>query len=229
VSTDPRNNSLLAGLPEADFKLIEPHLTVTPFPQGTLLAEAGEEMDQVYFPLGGMISVLTVLRDGEAIETATIGRDGVLGGPAAFGPYRTRVRAIVQIPVVAATLSAVQLRAATETSPAIQRLCIGYNEVLLTQARVGAACNALHLTEARFCRWLLQASRISGSRRIHLTHEFLSEMLGVRRTSVTEIAVKLQLAGLISYTRGVIDIIDPYALQERACECFEILLEEGAI
>jgi CRP-like cAMP-binding protein len=229
LSTDPRNNSLLADLPEADFKLIEPHLTAIRFSRGTLLAEAGEEIDQVYFPLSGMISVLTVLKDGKAIETANIGRDGVLGGPAAFGPYRTRARAMVQIPVVAATLSAAHLRGPADASQAIQRLFIGYNEVLLTQARVGAACNALHLTEARLCRWLLQASRISRSRRIHLTHEFLSDLLGVRRTSVTEVAVKLQFAGLISYSRGVIDIIDHYALQERACECFEILLEEGAI
>lgn len=229
LSTDPRNNRLLAGLPDADFKHIEASLAVAPFSQGTVLAEARETIDQVYFPLNGMISVLTVLNDGKAIEIATIGRDGVFGGAAAFGVYRTRVRGIVQIPIVAATLSATHLKQAADSSPAIHRLCLRYNEVLLTQACVTAACNALHVTEARFCRWLLQASQVSGSQRINLTHEFLSEMLGVRRSSITEIAGKLQSSGLISYSRGVIDILDPQALRARACECFETLLQEGAI
>jgi CRP-like cAMP-binding protein len=229
VSIDLLANRLLADLPRSDFDLLRSHLTIGPFTQGTVLAEVGDEIDQVYFPLRGMISLLTILKEGKAIETATIGRDGVFGAAAAFGLYYSRVRAIVQVPLTAVTIAAPHLRQAAETSKVLQHLCIGYNEVLLSQARITAACNALHMIEARFCRWLLQTSEVSGSKTISLTQEFLAEMLGVRRTSVTEVATKLQSAGLISYSRGVINILDPPGLRERSCECFETLQEQKAI
>jgi CRP-like cAMP-binding protein len=229
ASVDPLANLLLANLPRADFSLIEAHLTVCPFTQGTVLAEVGDEIDQVYFPLSGMISLLTILKDGKAIEAATIGRGGVSGAAAAFGLYHSRVRAIVQVPLIAATLATPQLRRAVETSKALQHLCIRYNEILLSQARIIAACNALHMIEARFCRWLLQSSKVSGTTTITLTQEFLAEMLGVRRTSVTEVASKLQSAGLISYSRGVINILDLPGLREKSCECFETLQDQKAI
>jgi CRP-like cAMP-binding protein len=229
VNMDPRANLLLANLPRADFKLIESHLAVAPFMQGAVLAEVGDEIDQVYFPLSGMISLLTTLNDGKAIETATIGRGGVSGAAAAFGLYHSRVRAIVQVPLIAATLAAPHLRRAVETSDALQDLCIRYNEVLLSQARITAACNALHMVEARFCRWLLQTSEVSGTTTITLTQEFLAEMLGVRRTSVTEVASKLQSAGLISYSRGVINMLDLAGLREKSCECIETLQDQNAI
>jgi CRP-like cAMP-binding protein len=222
-------NRLLADLPRPDFQMIASQLTVGLLAQGTVLAEVGDSVDVVYFPLGGMISLLVILKDGKAIETSTIGRDGVFGGAAAFGFYRSTVRAIVQVPMTAAMLSAPGLRRAAESSKAIQLLCIRYNEVLLSQARITAACNALHMIEARFCKWLLQTSEVSGSKTIALTQEFLSEMLGVRRTSVTEVASKLQSEGLISYARGVINILDPAALQERSCECLETLRTQKAI
>ncbi|HEU0085295.1 MAG TPA: Crp/Fnr family transcriptional regulator [Bradyrhizobium sp.] len=222
-------NRLLGDLPRADFDLLSPHLGLESFAQGAVLAEAGDEIDHAWFPNNGMISLLTMLRDGKAIETATIGRQGVFGAAAAFGLYRTRVRAIVQLPMTAATLPAPALRRAAESSKAIQLLCMRYNEVLLAQARITAACNALHMIEARFCRWLLQTSHISGSTTVTLTQEFLSEMLGVRRTSVTEVASKLQSAGLISYSRGVIHILDMEALRQKSCECFETLQEQKAI
>jgi CRP-like cAMP-binding protein len=222
-------NRLLGALPRADFDLLSSHLTSETFAQGAVLAEAGEEIDHAYFPNNGMISLLTMLRDGKTIETATIGREGVFGAAAAFGLYRSRVRAIVQLPMTSALLPAPALRRAAESSKAIQLLCVRYNEVLLAQARITAACNALHMIEARFCRWLLQTSHISGSNTVPLTQELLSEMLGVRRTSVTEVASKLQSVGLIRYSRGVIQILDPRALRQRSCECFETLQEQKAI
>ena len=229
LSNDPLANTLLANLPRSDFDLIRPYLTVGAFSRGKVLAEVGDEIDQIYFPLAGMISLLTIVKDGKAIETATIGRDGVFGAAAAFGLHRSQVRAIVQVPIDAATISAPMLRRTAEKRKAIQLLCIRYNEVLLAQARISAACNALHSVEARFCRWLLQTGKVSGNKTVALTQEFLSEMLGVRRTSVTEVASKLQSAGVISYSRGVINIVDHSALRERACECFEALQREQAI
>jgi len=197
--------------------------------QGMVLAEPGDEIDRVVFPITGMISLVVIMKDGRAIETATIGRDGVFGASSAFGIYKSKVRALVQIPMVAASMTSAQFRRAAATSKAIHRLCIDSNEVLLTQARVTGACNALHTVEARFCRWLLQTREVSGSDTITLTQEFLSEMLGVRRTSVTEVASKMQGAGIISYARGVIRITDLAALELRSCECLGTLREQEAL
>lgn len=229
MPTVPLANSLLASLPRAEFEQLRPQMTVANLPQGKVLAEVGDEIDQVYFPFGGMISVLTVMKNGKAIETSTIGKDGVFGAAATFGLYKSRVRAIVQIPLTAAVIPASIMRRHGETSRALQMMCMRFNENLLAQARITAACNALHLIEERFCRWLLQTSAITKSATVNLTQEFLSEMLGVRRTSVTEVAQKLQQAGIINYSRGVINILDAKALQARSCECFETLREQNVI
>ena len=114
------------------------------------------------------------------------------------------------------------------TSDPVRNLCIRYNEVLLSQARVTAACNALHSIEARFCRWLLQSADRAASDTSPLTQEFLAEMLGVRRTSVTEVASKVQSAGVITYSRGVIRILDRAALMRMSCECYETLVDQSA-
>src|SRR5260370_14261688 len=126
----------------------------------------------------------------KAIETATVGREGVFGAMSGFGLYVSLVRTIVQLPMFASRIASTELRKAVATSEPIADLCLRYNEVLLAQARVTAACNALHQVEARFCRWLLQTRDRAESDSIPLTQEFLAEMLGVRRTSVTEVASK---------------------------------------
>jgi CRP-like cAMP-binding protein len=229
LNQDLLANKLLANLPGTDFDLIRPHLNIGAFRQGTVLADVGNEIDQVYFPLSGMISLLAVLREGKAIETSTIGSNGVFGAEVAFGLFESGIRAIVQIPMSAATITAPLFRRTAANSEAIRLVAIRYNEVLLAQARISAACNALHSIEARFCRSLLQTTKVSGSKTVTLTQEFLSEMLGVRRTSITEVASKLQAAGLINYSRGVINILDVPALRKLSCECFEILQERQAI
>ena len=189
----PISNKLLNALPQSDFQLLHPRLTTIHLAQGTVLYEAGNEVDEVYFPLSGMISLL--------------------------------VRAIAQLPMHASRLLASQLRKATVSSKPIVELCIRYNEVLLDHARITAACNALHHAEARFCRWLLQTRDRAESNTILLTQEFLSEMLGVRRTSVTDVASKMQAVGAISYSRGVIKFIDLGKLRNMSCECYETLRE----
>jgi len=229
VDLDPLGNRLLAGLPREDFELLRPHLVIGPLAQASLLAEAGDEVDRVVFPLSGMISLLVVMKDGRAIETATVGRNGFFGAAAGFGLYRSNVRAIVQVQMTGGFITSAQFRKAANASRAIQLMCINYNEALLAQARVTAACNALHSVEARFCRWLLQTGRVTDSDTITLTQEFLSEMLGVRRTSVTEVASKLQGAGIISYARGVIKILDRAGLDARSCECLQTLSEHMAL
>ena len=174
------------------------------------------------------LSLLAVLRDGKAIETATVGREGVVGAMAGLGLYKSLVRVVVQMPMACSKIAAPHFRSAAAASDSIRNLCIRYNEVLLSQARVTAACNALHSIEARFCRWLLQSADRAASDTVPLTQEFLAEMLGVRRTSVTEVASKVQAAGAIIYSRGVIKILDRPALLRMSCECYETLLDQSA-
>ena len=226
---DPLHNKLLAKLPREDFDLLAPYLTQENLSQGVILTEANDEVAQVYFPLDGMISLVIVMHDGKAIETGTVGRDGMFGAAVGFGLYKSRVRSVVQVKMSAVRIPAPQFRKAVLSSRWLTKLCIDDNEMLLTQARVTAACNALHTVEARFARWLLQTSAIIESDTITLTQEFLSEMLGVRRTSVTNVASKLQSEGTIGYSRGVIKIIDRRGLEEASCECFETLQTQKAI
>jgi CRP-like cAMP-binding protein len=220
-------NKLLAALPHADSEALKTHLTIVPMAQGTVLFDVDDEVDQIFFPLSGMVSLLVVLRSGNAIETATVGREGVVGAMAGLGLHKSRVRAVIQLASTVARIAAPQFRKATASSAAISNLCIRYNEVLLAQARITAACNLSHSVEARFCRWLLQSRARVESNTVPLTQEFLSEMLGVRRTSVTEVAVKMQDAGVISYSRGIIKIVDLQKLKEISCECYETLREEA--
>lgn len=225
-TTSALANRLLASLPHADFESLNSHLTIVPMAQGFLLFDVDQEVDQVYFPLSGMVSLLVVLKNGNAVETATIGREGVVGAMAGLGLHKSRVRAVIQLASAVARIPAPQFRKVIASSTAIGNLCIRYNEALLSQARVTAACNISHSVEARFCRWLLQCRDRAESDTVPLTQEFLSEMLGVRRTSVTEVAIKMQGAGAISYTRGIIKIVDLQKLEDISCECYETLRRE---
>jgi CRP-like cAMP-binding protein len=225
----PLDNKLLASLPRDHFDRLAPHLSTVTLQQGLVLFEAGDEVDQIYFPHYGMLSLLAVLRDGKAIETATVGREGVVGAMAGLGLYKSLVRVVVQMPMGGSRIAATHFRTIAAVSDPVRDLCIRYNEVLLSQARVTAACNALHPIEARFCRWLLQSADRAASDTIELTQEFLAEMLGVRRTSVTEVASRVQNAGVITYSRGVIKILDRPALMRMSCECYETLLDQSAV
>jgi CRP-like cAMP-binding protein len=219
----PLDNRLLAALPREQLDLLAPHMTTKQLPQGRVLLQAGEEFDHVYFPHGGMLSLLVVLHDGKAIEVATVGREGVVGAMAGLALYKSSVRVVVQMPMAATSIAASQFRRAVDNSVAVRDLCVRYNEVLLLQARVTAACNAVHPVEARFCRWLLQSADHAESETVDLTQEFLAEMLGVRRTSVSDVASHVQKLGCITYSRGVIKIVDRKGLESLSCECYRTL------
>ena len=227
-STPSTANKLLAALPRDQLNLIAPHLTIASYAQNAILCDVGDEVEHVYFPHDGMISLLAVMRDGKAIETATVGREGVVGGMAGLGIYRSLVRVMVQLPMTASRIAASQYRKAATGSDALRNVSINFNEVLLTQARITAACNALHPVEARFCRWLLQSADRAAGDTVALTQELLAEMLGVRRTSVTEVAGKMQAEGVITYSRGVIKIVDRATLERLSCECYHTLVEHEA-
>ncbi len=218
-----RRNLLLAALPAGDFALLAPHLKPVTLVQGTVLQEQGDAIDEVYFPHDGIISLLAVMRQGEAIELATIGLEGAVGSLSGHGQRRSHTRAVVQVPGVGMRISAQRFRQAAQESEAVRQSIVRYGEILLIQVQQTAACNALHAVEARLSRWLLQARDRLSSNTIQLTQEFLSQMLGVRRTTVTVVANMLQQAGLIRYHRGQIEIVNRPGLEARACECYEAI------
>jgi len=221
-----RRNRLLTMLAPADQALLEAHLEDVSFEVGAVLQEAGTPIDHVYFPHEGMISLLAVMADGQAIETATVGNEGVVGAMSDFGTRPSFTRAVVQAPMVAARISVRHFRSVIRNGNGIRNLVVGYNEVLLAQVQQTAACNALHPMEARLARWLLQTQDRVESDALPLTQEFLSEMLGVRRTTVNLVARQLENAGLILNRRGRVVITDRKGLEEVACECYAIVRDQ---
>jgi CRP-like cAMP-binding protein len=188
--------------------------------KGRLLYDPGDDIDTVYFPHNCVISLMTLMRSGAAIESATIGREGALGLMAAVAPRQSLSRAIIQVPGRASKISAGHLHEAWNKSAHLRTLVDRHNDALFGHAAQSVACNALHSVEARFCRWLLSCrDRIDGDT-VSLTQEFLADMLGVQRTTVTAVAGALQTRGLIRYRRGVVDILDRAGLETMTCECY---------
>ena len=216
----PLKNRLLSALPSEDKALLAPYLTPTDLEKGRLLYDPGDDIDQVYFPNDGVISLMTLMESGAAIESATIGREGALGLMVAVAPRQSLSRAIVQAPGSALRIAAAPLHEAWTRSAALRHLVDRHNEALFGHAIQSVACNALHAVEARFCRWLLSCHDRIDSNTVSLTQEFLADMLGVQRTTVTAVAGSLQTKGLIRYRRGVVDILDRSGLEAMTCECY---------
>lgn len=220
------SNRLLDSLAPAEAALLKPQLKVVKMVQGTLLQEPGDQISQIYFPISGMISLLAVMKQGNSVEVATVGREGAVGAMAGFGPRHAFTRAIVQVEGAAARISTQHFQEVVKKSATLRETVVRYNEGLLAQVQQTAACNALHDLEQRLCRWLLQTQDRAGGDMITLTHEFLSQMLAVRRTTVTLVARSLQDAGAIEYRRGKIRIVDRRKLEKRACECYKVVSQQ---
>jgi CRP-like cAMP-binding protein len=216
-------NSLLDALPGDEQALIAPHLVQLELERGRLLYDPGDPIDQVYFPHDGVISLMTLMESGAAIESATIGPEGALGLMAAVAPRQSLSRAIVQTPLRAARISAERLHDAWVRGPRLRDLVDRHTEALYGHAIQSVACNALHSVEARFCRWLLTCHDRISIDTVALTQEFLADMLGVQRTTVTAVARSLQEKGVIRYRRGVVDIVDRAGLQALTCECYGVI------
>jgi CRP-like cAMP-binding protein len=214
-------NRLLAQLGEDDFQLLEPCFKVTSYKQHTVLFEAEEEIMHVYFPSGAVVSLIVTLQSGEMVEAAMVGSDGVVGASAALDGRISLSRGIIQLAGDIVVCSIAGLKSAAMQSPSLLSLLIRPEQTVYAQAQQSAACFATHHINARLCRWLLRARDLSGSDTLNFTQEYLAEMLGVKRTSVTLVAHALQAAGLIEYRRGKIQILNVEALQDGACECYE--------
>jgi CRP-like cAMP-binding protein len=218
VSKSP--NRLLASLPADIFSAISPHLKIVELTFGDVLAEPGNPVRQVYFPYSGVISLVVELDVGTMIETAMVGRNGVLNAAAALDGKVSLNKAIVQVAGSAGTIEINRLRRlANELEPFRSRL-IRHEQVLFAQSQQSAACNATHSVEARMCRWLLYMRDLAGNDDLMLTQDFLAQMLGVRRPSVSLVANTLQKAGLIKYSRGRMRLLDVKGLQKGTCECY---------
>ncbi len=217
----PLKNRLLASLSLADFAVFSPQLTLVDMDKGRLLCDPGDPIETVYFPHDCCISLMTLMENGAAVESATIGREGAFGLQAAVAPREAMSRAIIQVPGRASRISAHALAEGCKRAPAMLSLIDRHSDALFGHAIQSVACNALHGVEARFCRWLLTCRDRIDSDTVSLTQEFLADMLGVQRTTVTAVAGALQTRGLIRYRRGIVDILDRAGLEAAACECYE--------
>jgi CRP-like cAMP-binding protein len=216
-----QRNRLLAALDLDDLAALAPHLKEASFRLGDLLQEAGDPIEQIYFPQSGMISLLAVMESGAAVETATIGPEGAVGVLAGLlGGGHAVGRAVVQLEGLFLQIAAPLFQDAVAKRPGIRDLVRRYSDAQMTLVYQVAGCNALHPAVARLSRWILQTRDRSEGDIFPMTQEFLSEMLGVQRTTVTTVARELQDHGLIAYRRGKIEILDRPGLERKACECY---------
>jgi CRP-like cAMP-binding protein len=218
-------NRILRQLPAKELDALQPRLSLIELKHKAVLHQPGAAVEQVYFPLAGMVSLLAVMQTGEAIETGIIGTDGVVGGAAAIDGAHSFGQATVQIEGSAFRMNRSHFVNAYNGSENLRGLVNRYQAILLAQAQQNAACHALHSVSGRLGRWLLQARDTIGSDQVDLTQEFLSHMLGVRRNTVSLEAHTLQKTGLIRYVRGRITILDRAGLEGCACECYSVIRE----
>jgi CRP-like cAMP-binding protein len=215
-----QRNRPLASLAPDDFEILAPHLTRIEMPQGMVVADVEAPIKHVYFPENGMVSFVMVTHSGHSVEAATIGREGIVGSVSLLGTGVSMVHSMVQIPGFALRMEAARFKAAVEQNLRIRHMVDRCAEGMLGHTLQSVACMAFHTVEARLARWLLTARDEIGSDTIRLTQEFLAQMLGCQRTTVTLITHTLQTAGMIRHSRGRIEIVDPEALKASSCECY---------
>jgi CRP-like cAMP-binding protein len=213
-------NLLLSQMSPVDLGHLEPYLKTVPFKQHSVLFEAEQAIEQVYFPAGGVVSLVVTLESGDMVEAAMVGSDGVVGAAAALDGRISLSRGVVQLAGDLVVCSIDGLKSSAQRSPSLLSLLIRHEQTVYSQAQQSAACFAIHHIHARLCRWLLRARDLAGTDTLNFTQEYLADMLGVRRGSVTVVAHTLQAAGLIRYSRGKIQILDVEALQDGSCECY---------
>lgn len=222
---DLRSNRLLGALEPESRRRLDPHLEPVEFKLGDMVCDAGGLLKHAYFPQGSVLSLLTVLQNGSAIETANIGREGAFGLFAAMYSRVSFNRCIVQLEGHTVRCPIQLLQYEFRNSEHVRDLFVSYSETLLSQVQQTVACNAMHSTEERMCRWLLMMHDRAEGEALPYTHEFLSQILGANRKSVTLAAQSMQNAGLISYRRGTIQVLDRLGLEKASCECYAIVKE----
>lgn len=223
---DPLGNRLLASLPTEEYKHLLPKLERVVFSLGQNIYEPGESLEYIYFPISLVVSLLYTMEDGSTAETGLIGNDGAVGIALFLGGRTMRNRAVVQVGGGALRMNAGILQREFARGASLQNLLLRYTQALMSQISQTAVCNRLHSVEKRLCRWLLLSHDRVKSNELQMTQEFIANMLGGRRESVTMAASHLRNAGIIRYSRGHIGILDRRALEATACECYHVVNEE---
>jgi CRP-like cAMP-binding protein len=225
-TADPRDNGLLAALPEAEWRRWQSRLEHVQMPLGRVLYESGGALSHVYFPITAIVSLLYVMADGASAEIAVVGNEGLVGVSLFMGGESTSSRAVVQSAGDGFRLSAQIMRDEFNRAGPVLHLFLRYTQALITQMAQTAVCNRHHSLDQQLCRWLLLSlDRLRGDE-LAMTQELIANMLGVRREGVTEAAHHLQQAGLIRYARGHIRVLDRAALEQRSCECYAVVKRE---
>jgi CRP-like cAMP-binding protein len=218
-----RANRLLAALSPKDFQLLEPDLQLVSLSPAEVLYDAGDTIQHAYFPHDSMVSLVAMFEDGLSAEVAVFGREGVFGFVSSLVSKVSFGRYIVHLPGTASRITVGPLRQAADARPDMRRLLQRYTEALLAQTFQTVACNAVHSVEARCCRWILATHDRANRDDLPLTHEFLAQMLGVQRPTVSLVTRKHQAAGFIKQGRGVIHVVDRAGLEQCACDCYRTI------
>lgn len=222
VALHPRQNQLLASLPAPQWIRLQSQLELVELPLGKVLCEAGSVPAYVYFPITAIVSLLYTTREGSSCEIAVIGNEGVVGVSLFMGGHATPSEAVVQSAGQALRLGAQALRSELAEAGATLKILLRYIDSLIAQMGQTAACNRFHSIEQQLSRRLLLGLDRSSRNELVMTHELAASLLGVRREGITAAAIKLQQAGVISYRRGHISVLDRMQLEERACECYAV-------
>jgi CRP-like cAMP-binding protein len=212
---------ILNSLPQNIFAAVEAHLKHQDLVFGSVVAETDQPVDRVYFPDTGVVSLMVEMQVGDMIETAMVGRDGVVNGTSALDGKVALQRGIVQVAGEAHVIRSDTMRSLADEFGPLRGIMIRHEQVLFAHAQQSAGCNASHNVEARMCRWLLRIRDLTGSGEMQLTQEFLAQILGVRRSAVSVVAGTLQKAGFIMYSRGRIHLLDIAQIEAGACECYQ--------
>jgi CRP-like cAMP-binding protein len=224
--TDPRDNQILAALPDEEGARLFPQLKLIALPLGMSVYESGDIQRYIYFPTDSIVSLLYVLKNGASAEIAVVGNEGAIGVTLFMGGETTPSRAIVQSGGFAYRLSSRALKEEFNHHGHMLQVLLRYTQALITQMAQTAVCNRHHSVDQQLCRWLLLSlDRLSGAR-LDMTQELIANMLGVRREGVTTAAGKLQKLGVIRYARGRITVIDRAKLEKLSCECYAVVKKE---
>jgi len=224
--SNPIKNQLLSALPIEEYDRLLPYLEAVSLIPKQIIYAPNEPIEYVYFPNSGIISLVNLTEDGGTVEAATVGNEGMAGIPVFLGADRMPGQAISQVVGNALRMKADVFKYEVTPDTSLYNLLLRYTQALLNQISQSVACNCLHSVERRCCRWLLMCHDRVRSDQFTLTQELLSQMLGVRRASVSEVAATLQKEGLIRYNRGKITIRDRLGLEATACECYRVVKEE---
>ncbi|MFC3712619.1 Crp/Fnr family transcriptional regulator [Sphingoaurantiacus capsulatus] len=214
-------NRLLAALTPHDRDRLTPHLKEVHLDRGRVLFEVGALIDHVYFPTGGIVSLVSLQEDGGSVETGAVGCEGIVAINCLLGDRISYNRAVVQLPGGAKFMPVAPFMEIWEESPSFRRVVMAFNHAFATLIFQSVACNTSHPAEVRLARWILMClDRCGDGETVALTHEYLADMLGVGRPTITVVARTLQAAGLIRYSRGVITVLDRAGLEAASCECY---------